>query len=208
MFRSIGSITQLIRVKQWPKNLLVAAAPFASGVLPTADEVSNIFYGVLSFIATSSIVYIVNDWKDQKFDRNHTNKKFRPIAAGTVSEKQIYLILVFLSLILILNLVQLNFKFLIIIFLYLTLNLLYSFKLKEIEIIDCACSIKNLEIIIASIPRTVQRLFFRQLGNIGVFDKILVLLLNCTVQDVEVRHFMLPKSLSNKSFEIYLDAYQ
>ena len=136
MFKSIGHIVKLIRVKQWPKNLLVAAAPLASGVLPTVNEVSKIFYGVLSFCVTSSIAYIVNDWKDQKFDRNHKSKKFRPIAAGTVSKKQINLILIALFLGLILSLMQLNYKFLIVISVYLVLNLLYSFKLKDIEIIE------------------------------------------------------------------------
>ena len=136
MFKSIGHIVKLTRVKQWPKNLLVAAAPLASGVLPTVYEVNKIFYGVISFVAISSIVYIINDWKDQKFDRNHKSKKFRPIAAGTVSKKQINLILIVLFLISILSLMQLNYKFLIIISLYFILNLLYSFKLKDIEIIE------------------------------------------------------------------------
>jgi len=136
MFKSIGHIVKLTRVRQWPKNLLVAAAPFTSGVLPTVHEVNKIFYGVLSFVAISSIVYIINDWKDQKFDRNHKSKKFRPIAAGTVSKKQINLILIVLFLVLILSLIQLNYKFLIIISLYFILNLLYSIKLKDIEIIE------------------------------------------------------------------------
>jgi decaprenyl-phosphate phosphoribosyltransferase len=136
MFKSIGHIVKLTRVKQWPKNLLVTAAPFTSGVLPTVYEVNKIFYGVLSFVAISSIVYIINDWKDQKFDRNHKSKKFRPIAAGTVSKKQINLTLIVLFLISILSLTQLNYKFLIIISLYFILNLLYSFKLKDIEIIE------------------------------------------------------------------------
>ena len=136
MFKSIGHIVKLTRVKQWPKNLLVTAAPFTSGVIPTVYEVNKIFYGVLSFVAISSIVYIINDWKDQKFDRNHKSKKFRPIAAGTVSKKQINLILIVLFLISILSLTQLNYKFLIIISLYFILNLFYSFKLKDIEIIE------------------------------------------------------------------------
>ena len=136
MLKPTGHVIKLIRVKQWPKNLLVAAAPFASGVIPTVHEANKILYGVLGFIAASSIVYIVNDWKDQKFDRNHKSKKFRPIAAELVSKKQVNLILVILLFILILNLIQLNYKFLIIIFLYLLLNLLYSFKLKNIEIIE------------------------------------------------------------------------
>jgi decaprenyl-phosphate phosphoribosyltransferase len=102
----MGHIFKLIRVKQWPKNLLVAAAPFASGVIPTFYEVNKILYGVLGFVAASSIVYIVNDWKDQNFDRNHNSKKFRPIAAGLVSKQQINLILVILLLTLILNLIQ------------------------------------------------------------------------------------------------------
>ena len=127
MFKPVGHIIKLIRVKQWPKNLLVAAAPFASGVMPTLHELSKIIYGLLSFITVSSIVYIVNDWKD---------KKFRPIAAGTVSKKQVNLILIILSLILILNLMQLNYKFLIIISFYLVLNLFYCFKLKNIEIVE------------------------------------------------------------------------
>ena len=74
------------RPRQWPKNLLVFAAPLFNF---TFDSLIW-FYGLIAFIAfclVSSSIYLLNDSLDFKSDRNHPRKKFRPIASGKISIK-------------------------------------------------------------------------------------------------------------------------
>ena len=71
-------------------------------------------------------------------DRLHPVKKHRPIASGFFSKKQALIIAVFLFLIVIMLLIYLN-KVVWFIAAYFILNLLYSFKLKNIAIIDVTC---------------------------------------------------------------------
>lgn len=74
-----------MRPKQWVKNVLVLAAPLASGRLL---EPKVLLASALAFVAFSLIsasIYLINDVRDVEADRLHPKKKFRPIAAGEVS---------------------------------------------------------------------------------------------------------------------------
>ncbi len=73
---------QLVRVKQWYKNLIVFLALFFSGNLL---EFSLLKISILAFLAlcfVSSAGYILNDLKDFKADRINPEKKNRPLASG------------------------------------------------------------------------------------------------------------------------------
>ena len=126
----------LVRIKQWPKNALVAAAPIVSGAIPDSREIVQIVFGVLSFTMVSSIVYIINDLKDSQIDKHHSTKRFRPIAAGTVSRKEAIFVLLLLVLVSTGFLLQVNENFFIVISIYFFLNILYTFKLKNIPIVE------------------------------------------------------------------------
>lgn len=71
------------RPRQWPKNLLVLAAPAAAGVL--IDHAVVLAGAVLCFVVASAGVYLVNDVVDVEADRGHERKKDRPVASGTLS---------------------------------------------------------------------------------------------------------------------------
>ena len=73
------------RVRHWPKNVLVFAAPAAAGVLThhTALWRSLAAFGL--FCAVSSGTYFLNDAVDAEADRAHPDKRNRPVAAGVVS---------------------------------------------------------------------------------------------------------------------------
>jgi decaprenyl-phosphate phosphoribosyltransferase len=73
-----------MRPRQWVKNVLVAAAPGAAGVL---DQRTALVHTVLAFVAFSlaaSGTYLMNDAADVESDRAHPTKRNRPIANGTV----------------------------------------------------------------------------------------------------------------------------
>ncbi|WP_322971860.1 UbiA prenyltransferase family protein [Faecalibacter sp. LW9] len=128
---------KLIRVKQWVKNLFVFIPVFFSGHFFHTDLVFQSFLGFILFSFVASSIYIVNDYVDIEKDKRHPEKKFRPLAAGTVSKsnaKVLFTSLVGISLI---GTVLLdNYKVGIILLAYFLLNIAYSFKLKQIAILD------------------------------------------------------------------------
>ncbi|MET8895312.1 decaprenyl-phosphate phosphoribosyltransferase [Streptomyces albogriseolus] len=82
-----GVLTGLLRTarpKQWVKNVLVAAAPAAAGVLFTAHALSRLALVFVLFTACAAAVYLVNDARDAEADRAHPVKCRRPVAAGQV----------------------------------------------------------------------------------------------------------------------------
>lgn len=132
---------KLIRVKHWLKNGLVFLPLFFS-----INLFNNQYYlnAILSFIVFSffaSIVYVINDISDIEKDRLHPIKKKRPLAAGTISIKQAYVVISILALLSVVLMYYLfketnNVLTIIIPIIYMVLNILYSKWLKHIPIID------------------------------------------------------------------------
>ncbi len=80
--RWVKAVLQTMRPRQWPKNLLVFAAPLAGHTLGRPDGFWYALAAAVAFVLASSAVYLVNDVVDAERDRNHPYKKSRPIAAG------------------------------------------------------------------------------------------------------------------------------
>jgi decaprenyl-phosphate phosphoribosyltransferase len=70
------------RPRQWPKNLLVFAAPLAAASLGRPDGLAYAMVAALAFACASAAVYLVNDVADAERDRCHPVKRHRPVAAG------------------------------------------------------------------------------------------------------------------------------
>jgi decaprenyl-phosphate phosphoribosyltransferase len=70
------------RPRQWPKNLLVYAAPLAGASLGRDDGLGYALVAFAAFVAASSAVYLVNDVVDAERDRSHPYKRHRPVASG------------------------------------------------------------------------------------------------------------------------------
>ena len=75
------------RPRQWTKNVLVAAAPAAAGVITRPSAVREVAAAFVSFCAVSSATYLINDVRDREEDRHHPRKRLRPIAAGEISTR-------------------------------------------------------------------------------------------------------------------------
>ncbi len=126
---------QLLRTKQWVKNLFVFAPLFFSFRFYFID-ILKVFLGFIIYCLASSTVYIFNDLMDIEEDRKHPTKRLRPLACGIISHRKAIFIMSSLAITCIISSFFLNFKFFIIIIAYLIINLLYSLKLKHIPIID------------------------------------------------------------------------
>jgi decaprenyl-phosphate phosphoribosyltransferase len=80
----VAGLTRTARIRQWPKNVLVFAAPGAAGVLTHGSALLRTLAAVGLFCLVSSGTYFLNDALDVRADRLHPTKRFRPVAAGTV----------------------------------------------------------------------------------------------------------------------------
>ena len=126
----------LIRFKHWVKNLIIFAPLVFSNKFENLINLNIVFIVFINFCILSSIIYIFNDICDYKNDKkNKLKKKIKPIANGSVSLKQAYILIFILSLFgLYFSLLSLEVKFVYIGFLL--LNIFYSLFLKYIPIID------------------------------------------------------------------------
>jgi decaprenyl-phosphate phosphoribosyltransferase len=77
-------LLKAMRPRQWVKNILVLAAPFAAGRLFDLTVLPDVALAFIAFSLAASGVYLINDTKDVEADRAHPKKRNRPIAAGIV----------------------------------------------------------------------------------------------------------------------------
>lgn len=128
---------RLIRIKQWLKNLFVFLPIFFAGKILDLHLLLNSIVAFFSFSFIASSIYIINDYIDIEKDRMHPEKKNRPLAAGKIRIN--HAIIVFLFLVLasyFMGYLIHSWGVILIISVYFVMNLAYSFKLKQIAIID------------------------------------------------------------------------
>jgi len=81
-FGLLLAVLEAARPRQWPKNLLVFAAPLAGASLGRANGFGYALIAAAAFTAASSAVYLINDVTDAERDRRHPTKRNRPVASG------------------------------------------------------------------------------------------------------------------------------
>ena len=75
----------LLRPHQWVKNLFVFAGLLFGHAWMDQGKLSQAIWAFIAFSLLASAVYVLNDLADREQDRQHPKKKFRPLAAGTLS---------------------------------------------------------------------------------------------------------------------------
>lgn len=133
---SIRQIWLLLRPEHWVKNLFLFIPAFFAARLNEAALLGRAGLGFLAFCLVASAVYVLNDLVDARQDRNHPDKRKRPIASGAIRVRTAIIILAtllagsaFLSFFL-------SWELLLLILFYFIINVLYSFSLKHIAIVD------------------------------------------------------------------------
>jgi decaprenyl-phosphate phosphoribosyltransferase len=131
------AVVQTARPRQWPKNLLVLAAPLAGASLGRDDGLLYALAAAAAFVAASAAVYFVNDVMDAERDRQHPAKRFRAVASGRLPKAHA-LAMAALGI-----LVSLAVGFWIreprlsaVIGAYLAFSVLYSAKLKHVPVVE------------------------------------------------------------------------
>jgi 4-hydroxybenzoate polyprenyltransferase len=137
-FSTLVALIKTMRPRQWTKNVVIFAALVFDRQL-SPNNLPAILYttaGFIIFCLLSGIVYVINDIADVEADRNHPDKRTRPIASGKLPIPLARTFVIVALVVLIPLSFLLSVQFAIIALSYLALNLAYSFKLKHIPLLD------------------------------------------------------------------------
>jgi 4-hydroxybenzoate polyprenyltransferase len=130
----VRSAIKAMRPHQWLKNLLVFVPIIMAHAVTHTAELLQAVIIFLSFCATASSIYLINDVADLSADRRHPRKRNRVLASGKISLVT-GLILAFLLGILGLSLAT-SVGCAIVVLIYAAVSISYSLRLKEFPILD------------------------------------------------------------------------
>jgi 4-hydroxybenzoate polyprenyltransferase len=133
MFRAL---IKTMRLRQWTKNGFVFFALIFDKQLFHIEAFTKTLAGFFLFCLTSSAVYLLNDIADVDADRQHPEKKHRPIASGKLPLNVAWGAAIFLVLIALPTAYFLAPALAVILALYLAINILYSRWLKHVPVLD------------------------------------------------------------------------
>lgn len=132
----IAALIRALRPRQWIKNLVILVPlVFDVKLLQMQYLVPSLLaFGV--FCALASSVYLINDLFDAEADRLHPTKKNRPIAAGLITPRSAVITAVMLPLLALPAAYAIKPLLGLLAAVYWVQNLLYSYRLKNIIILD------------------------------------------------------------------------
>lgn len=132
----IAALIRALRPRQWIKNLVILVPlVFDVKLLQMQYLVPSLLaFGV--FCALASSVYLINDLFDADADRLHPTKKNRPIAAGLITPRSAVITAVMLPLLALPAAYAIKPLLGLLAAVYWVQNLLYSYRLKNIVILD------------------------------------------------------------------------
>jgi 4-hydroxybenzoate polyprenyltransferase len=125
-----------MRPRQWPKNIFVFAALVFDKQLLILHAFERTVEGFVLFCLISSAVYIFNDIADINADREHPEKKNRPIPSGKLPLGIAWAACILLLITALGFGYWLSPDFAVVLLVYFLINLAYSKWLKHIPILD------------------------------------------------------------------------
>jgi 4-hydroxybenzoate polyprenyltransferase len=143
MFRTrasaeVRALIKTMRPRQWVKNVVLFAALVFDRQLGLAhiEATLRTLAGFIIFCLLSGVVYIINDLADIESDRQHPDKKKRPIASGELSIRTAQTAAIIILIFIIPISFWLSLGFGIVATSFFILNLAYSKWLKHIVLLD------------------------------------------------------------------------
>jgi 4-hydroxybenzoate polyprenyltransferase len=132
----ISHILRLLRPRQWVKSGFVLIGVLFARAWHEQTTARHVLAAAIAFSLVASGIYVLNDLTDRTQDAAHPRKRYRPLAAGTVSVRAA---VVLLGALLIIG-CALGYiaspKVLLILLVYVALNLCYSLGLKHVVLLD------------------------------------------------------------------------
>ncbi|HBG74476.1 MAG: phosphoribose diphosphate--decaprenyl-phosphate phosphoribosyltransferase [Chloroflexi bacterium GWB2_49_20] len=132
----LSALIKTMRIRQWTKNALVFFALVFDKQLFQPNALLRTAGGFILFCLLSSAVYIFNDLSDIEADRQHPNKKNRPLPSGKLPINLARAAGIFLVILVMPLGYLLSPFFAAVLLAYLLLMLAYSKWLKHIPILD------------------------------------------------------------------------
>jgi 4-hydroxybenzoate polyprenyltransferase len=134
----VKALVRALRPRQMVKNgLLFAALVFDRQLtLSHLPDILRTIAGFIIFCLLSGAVYIINDIMDIEADRQHPQKRLRPIASGELPVQTALIVAVALIILLFPASYLLSHSFAAIAMIYFLSNLAYSKWLKHVPILD------------------------------------------------------------------------
>ena len=129
------ALVRLMRPHQWLKNGFVFAGLVFSQAWQEGPLALKVLHAFAAFCCLSSMVYVINDWHDRASDALHPTKRHRPLASGAVAPA-LGLAQAVLLLAAGIGLAAGNCALLGLLAAYAVLNLAYSWRLKQVPVVD------------------------------------------------------------------------
>jgi 4-hydroxybenzoate polyprenyltransferase len=130
-------LARALRVHQWSKNVLLFAPLLLSHRFTDVERVTSGVLAVTAFCLAASAVYLVNDVLDLEGDRQHPQKRLRPLASGLLSIPTALVIAgVAMAASVMLSLALVSGRFSAMLLLYVATTMAYSFWLKRVAVLD------------------------------------------------------------------------
>jgi 4-hydroxybenzoate polyprenyltransferase len=129
-------IVRSMRPWQWTKNLVLFAGVVFARRFHEPALVKRSIYGFIVFCLLSGAIYILNDIIDRKRDREHPDKKGRPISMGLLGTVPALVVAIVILLVMIGASWSLGMEFFYLAAAFVLLNLLYSVLLRQVVILD------------------------------------------------------------------------
>jgi 4-hydroxybenzoate polyprenyltransferase len=130
------ALIKTMRPRQWPKNGFIFFALIFDKRLFIVEPFLRTLAGFFLFCLISSAVYLFNDVADVEADRNHPEKKHRPIASGQLPVSVALAVALLLVIVVLPLAYLLSPWFALVLAVYFANNVLYSRWLKHISILD------------------------------------------------------------------------
>ncbi len=134
--QSVVILSKLIRLPHWGKNLLVFVPLITAHELTNQTSLIASALAFLSFSLAASSTYIINDISDLESDRQHSQKRNRPLASGVIQKSTSLIIALAMFVASIGISYRLPLEFLQILLFYVATTLLYSLILKKLLVVD------------------------------------------------------------------------
>lgn len=138
--QKLTACLQLARPHQYVKNGFIWLPLFFGHQLRSPSALFHTLLAFIAFCLAASAVYVLNDLRDAEQDRQHPEKRLRPVASGAVSPMEARIFFVALAAAAVLtSLLTLPAAGFAVVGGYIVLNVGYSSFLKHIAVVDIIC---------------------------------------------------------------------
>lgn len=133
---NVVNLLRLARPVHWVKNGFVLAPALFTLDTQGSSSIVSALLAFAGFCLAASFVYVVNDLKDVEYDRLQPAKRDRPLASGSVSLRSAIVLAGICGAGSVSICLFLTWRVGLVLGAYVLLNFLYTFKLKDVVLLD------------------------------------------------------------------------